>query len=270
MKLDDYAIQQLAPYMTGHTDHGANFTGRELISIFNKYGNFRDVYANGLPPIKEGQNTAKKTYAEDRLKKMNENEGLSSLIEEVISKSTWKEKCAAEINDIISEFGYNIENNDGSFKITGLRICKTPIIKNTAVFQKIQNDILQTLDKAQISIVVAVAWFTNDVLYKKLIEKKNQGVDVRVVINNDGINKKHGIDISGLNAVKVRSEQGGIMHEKFCVIDNQIVISGSYNWTDNAELRNAEHINITENDNQLATRFSLEFNKLYALGNKKK
>ena len=32
------------------------------------------------------------------------------------------------------------------------------------------------------------------------------------------------------------------MHEKFCVIDNQIVISGSYNWTDNAELRNAEHI----------------------------
>ena len=92
---------------------------------------------------------------------MNENEGLSSLIEEVISKSTWKEKCAAEINDIISACGYNIENNDGAFKITGLRICKTPIIKNTAVFQKIQNDILQTLDKAQISIVVAVAWFTN-------------------------------------------------------------------------------------------------------------
>ena len=53
MKLDDYAIQQLTPYMTGHTEHGANFTGRELISIFNKYGSFRDVYANGLPPIKE-------------------------------------------------------------------------------------------------------------------------------------------------------------------------------------------------------------------------
>ena len=32
MKLDDYAIQQLAPYMTGHTDHGANFTGRELMA----------------------------------------------------------------------------------------------------------------------------------------------------------------------------------------------------------------------------------------------
>ena len=40
MKLDDYAIQQLAPYMTGHTDHGANFTGRELISIFRACLNF--------------------------------------------------------------------------------------------------------------------------------------------------------------------------------------------------------------------------------------
>ena len=74
--------------------------------------------------------------------------------------------------------------------------------------------------------------------------------------------------MSGLNSVKVRSDRGGIMHEKFCVIDNQIVISGSYNWTDNAELRNAEHINITENDNELATKYSLEFNRLFSLGDK--
>lgn len=33
MKLDDYAIQQLAPYMTGHTDHGANFKEGNL-SVF--------------------------------------------------------------------------------------------------------------------------------------------------------------------------------------------------------------------------------------------
>lgn len=59
MKLDDYAIQQLVPYMTGHNESGANFTGRELVDIFNKYGRFRDTYNNGLPIIKEGQNTSK-------------------------------------------------------------------------------------------------------------------------------------------------------------------------------------------------------------------
>ena len=35
MKLDDYAIQQLASYMTGHKDYGANYSGRELVELFN-------------------------------------------------------------------------------------------------------------------------------------------------------------------------------------------------------------------------------------------
>ena len=265
MKLDDCAMQQLAPYMTGHKEHGANFTGRELIEVFNKYGGFRDVYDKGLPTIDPGLNTSKKTYAEDRLKKMEGNNNLAFLIEEVILKSTWQEKCAEEINEIISACGYGIEGNEEGYKVSGLKISKKTVAKNTAVFQKIQNEILQTLDKAQVSIVVAVAWFTNDSLYEKLLEKKKQGVDVRVVINNDYINKRHGIELSDLDVKKVRSERGGIMHEKFCVIDNQIVISGSYNWTDNAELKNVEHINITENDNKLATKYTLEFNKLYTL-----
>lgn len=270
MKLDDYAIQQLAPYMTGHKDHGANYSGRELVELFNKHGDFRDVYNNGLPKIQEGLNTAKKTYAEDRLKKLNGNDNLSFLIEDIIEKSNWKEKCAEEINTILSACNYNVFKQGDKYKISGLIIKKKPEIKNAAKFENIQSNILTTLDKAQISIVVAVAWFTNENLYNKLKEKKNQGVDVRVVLNNDGINKKHGIDISQLNVVEVRSERGGIMHDKFCVIDNQIVITGSYNWTDNAELRNAENVNITENDNSLATKYSLEFNKLWNQGKKEK
>lgn len=270
MKLDDYAIQQLAPYLTGHKDHGANLTGRELVELFNRYGGFRDVYDNGLPTIHKGLNTAKKTYAEDRLKKLNGRDELPTLIEEIIEKSNWKEKCADEINNILSPCNYNISKCDGKYVVSGLIVKKKPTITNTAKFEKIQSNILATLDKAKISITVAVAWFTDDILYKKLIEKKEQGVDVRVVINNDGVNKKHGIDISELNVVKIKGERGGIMHDKFCVIDNQIVISGSYNWTDNAELRNAENINITENDNALATNYSLEFNKLWNSGNKEK
>ena len=269
MKIDNYAIQQLAPYMTGHKDNGANFTGRELVDLFNKYGDLRDVYDNGLPIIQKGLNTAKKTYAEDRLKKINNSDELPALIEEIIERSVWKDKCAEEINDILSPCNYNISKKGDKYVVSGLIIKKKPIITNTAKFDRIQSDILSTLDKAKISITVAVAWFTNEILYKKLVEKKKQCVDVRVIINNDGVNKKHGIDISRLNVVKVKSERGGIMHNKFCVIDNQIVISGSYNWTDNAELKNAENINITENDNELATNYSIEFNKLWKSGDKK-
>lgn len=266
MKLDKYAIQQLAPYMTGHKEYGADFSGKELVSLFNKYGGLRDVYDNGLPIIREGSNTSRKQYVEDRLNKMADCEGLSSLIEDIINNSKLKDKCAEEFNDIIAPCGYNIDCISGEYKVSGLKVTKPLVIKNNAVFERIQNEILSTLNKAQLSIHVAVAWFTNERLYNKLLEKNNEGLDVRIIINNDGVNKTNGIDTSILDVLKIRAERGGIMHEKFCVIDNQIVISGSYNWTDNAELRNAENINITVNDNELATRYSLEFKKMWNQG----
>jgi len=51
------------------------------------------------------------------------------------------------------------------------------------------------------------------------------------------------------------------MHDKFCVIDNQIVITGSYNWSNNAEFKNDENVTI-ENDPDQATRYSEEFRRL--------
>ena len=51
------------------------------------------------------------------------------------------------------------------------------------------------------------------------------------------------------------------MHDKFCVIDNQLVITGSYNWSDNAEFKNDENITIEKDPNQ-ASSFSEEFRRL--------
>lgn len=55
---------------------------------------------------------------------------------------------------------------------------------------------------------------------------------------------------------------GGKMHHKFCVIDNQIVIHGSYNWSTSAEMKNNEDITITYGDLDLATTFSIRFKEL--------
>lgn len=51
------------------------------------------------------------------------------------------------------------------------------------------------------------------------------------------------------------------MHNKFCVIDNQIVITGSYNWSDNAEYKNDENISIQVDPKQ-ATKYSVKFREL--------
>ena len=105
MKLDNYALQQLAPFMTGHKDHGANFTGRELVDLFNKYGGLRDVYDNGLPVIQKGLNTAKKTYAEDRLKKINDSRGHHEGDKLLRAFGDILTKCFSDVGDVIRPGG---------------------------------------------------------------------------------------------------------------------------------------------------------------------
>lgn len=103
---------------------------------------------------------------------------------------------------------------------------------------------------------MCVAWFTDEELRDVLLKELNDGVDVRVITYRDGVNKKHGVDFNEIPNIKIRGERGGIMHRKYCIIDNHVTISGSYNWTDNASERNDENIEIIQdwNNANLCTR----------------
>jgi hypothetical protein len=172
-KLDKFALIQLAPLLTGHRKPiGIDLKGKELVELFNRCGDFRDVYDKGLPQVIEGLNASKKQYAEDRLIKMMGNDNLRLIIEEIINKSEEKGKSAEEVNEIISPCGYNISLVGDHYVVCGISVKKKLDISNKASFDKIQNDILFALDKAKISVNLAIAWFTNERLYKKLLEKK--------------------------------------------------------------------------------------------------
>ncbi|MBR4265610.1 MAG: phosphatidylserine synthase [Bacteroidales bacterium] len=264
-ELDNFAINTLLPYFAND-----NFKGSQLVELFNKFGGFRDVYDynnGGLPKLskKQSQNTPKKDYVRDRLIQMRDKGGdIPSLLESIIID----ENIVEQIEKIISPCGYSIENINGEFKILGQITRKKNEIKTDVSFQDNVNKIYSALDKAKVSINIAMAWFTVKILYDKLIEKKNSGVDIKIIINNDFINGKYGIDLTPFNSVKMRGERGGIMHHKFCIIDNQIVITGSYNWTNNAENKNNENIQIIVDDNKLASTYSVEFNRLWRLASK--
>lgn len=134
---------------------------------------------------------------------------------------------------------------------------------NEAYFKDIERRILDTLDKAEATIIVCVAWFTNPRLRDKLLEKNNEGVDVRVIIFKDGINHTKGIDLTGLRYKEYRGERGGYMHDKFCVIDNVHTISGSYNWTLSAENKNDEDASFQFEDYKFASKFTKRFNEIW-------
>ena len=135
--------------------------------------------------------------------------------------------------------------------------------KNEAYFEGIAQRITEALDKAEAQIDVCVAWFTNPQLRDKLLEKSKEDVVVRVIIYEDGVNHTKGVDLSGLNHKEFRGERGGVLHDKFCVIDNVHTINGSYNWTLNAEHKNDEDAAFHFEDYKLASSYTKRFNQMW-------
>ena len=112
-------------------------------------------------------------------------------------------------------------------------------------FENIKPIILTELELACVSIQLAVAWFTDDDLFGKLLDKCKIGVKVEIILNDDEINNSSGLDLleiikAGGNISFANSE---LMHHKFCVIDSNVIISGSYNWTRKAN-SNVENITV--------------------------
>lgn len=133
-----------------------------------------------------------------------------------------------------------------------------------AIFENIADRIGEEITNAKSSIYLAIAWFTNKTLFNKLVDKANGGCTVFLMVSDDFINDKSYIDFTKLNIKNsqvylVGDGNSDLMHHKFCVIDHQISITGSYNWSYKAET-NHENIIITSDDTALANQFISEFN----------
>ncbi len=136
-------------------------------------------------------------------------------------------------------------------------------------FTNIRQSILDCLNEATEEILVAVYWFTNHQLFDKLCDKVREGKKVAIIIHNDYINNRE----AGLNFQSFIDLGGEFyfstidkpMHNKFCVIDNKILINGSYNWTYYAEIKNSENILVIEDEFATIAAFKDEFNNLRLL-----
>ena len=113
--------------------------------------------------------------------------------------------------------------------------------------EEIAPAIIEQIELAKFIIWVAVAWFTDRKLFEKLLAKKNEGVNVQLIIIDDDINRNSGLKYEELETYKIPKigTHENIMHNKFCIIDLKTVIHGSYNWTQKARF-NKEAITIVD------------------------
>ncbi len=258
MKISDYAIQQIGALIIGA---GGYKSGRELVDWFNKYG-IRDVYDNyGLPPNpnNKGQRLSRSQYVQYSLERFNNTENLKHFLEDFINRNKY---IVEKIREFVEPEGFQIMQFDKQYTIVG---CGQTLVNNgitDARFEKIQTDIIRHINEAKLSIHIAMAWFTNQTIADALKEKAKDNVDVKLVINQDYTNVTNGADLSGLCYKFIKAKNGGIMHNKFCVIDNRIVITGSYNWSVKAETKNDENILIDTNIDTVM-KFSVKFKNLF-------
>ncbi len=265
MKISELSIQELYIFVNGDNQISTYRKGKDLVYLFNKYGNYREIYDDneGLPFIgkKNGQRPSRKEFTIHHMKELNGKPELRTIIETIINESPSPKECANEIEKIIKNDGYSISKDLGSYCIIGGKIeHKVPIINN-AKFNKIQNDIISTLANAQVSVWIAVAWITNNTIISKLQELHDKGVEIKIILTDDYTNKRYFPNVN-MPVFEKKGNGGGKMHHKFCVIDNQIVIHGSYNWSTSAEMKNDEDITITHGDLSLATKYSIRFKEL--------
>ena len=135
-------------------------------------------------------------------------------------------------------------------------------------FEHIENEINSSINSSKRRIYIAVAWFTNQFLFDSLLNAAQREVVIKIILLNDILNRNEfGLEF-GLLAnkgaeIRFAVNNSGTMHHKFCIIDN-IVISGSYNWTYHAN-KNDENIIVTDDENAVNS-YDEQFDKLFRDG----
>ena len=132
----------------------------------------------------------------------------------------------------------------------------------------ISAEIMRTIGAATTSVKVAAFAFTSTYIGKAI---KNaiyfKHVKVQMVLEAKVARKKYSIDeLLAVYGVDVREIDipRGVMHNKIVIVDDKKVITGSYNFTNDAENKNCENMIVTDIP-ELVAAYIKEFDKLWAM-----
>ncbi len=130
-----------------------------------------------------------------------------------------------------------------------------------------QQAIINAIDNAEQKIDVAMYTFTEGDIAKALIAAKDRGVQVRVLLDGDNASGSYSkATFLANNGISIKKETGsGLMHDKFAVLDDSVVLTGSFNWTANAEARNDENLLIIKS-HEIAAKYAATFQTLWSAG----
>jgi phosphatidylserine/phosphatidylglycerophosphate/cardiolipin synthase-like enzyme len=157
----------------------------------------------------------------------------------------------------------------------------SPATKQTPWANTTNGVIARTLDRAQTSTSLALFVFSDPQLGNSLEAANQRGVKISALIDRDFAYRPYSQMLAMLGMATCKSHnnshfwakpitsagvpdltEGDLLHHKFAVIDHNLVVTGSHNWSAAANYKNDETLLVIENP-QVTAHFQREFDRLY-------
>ncbi len=106
------------------------------------------------------------------------------------------------------------------------------------------DEILHAIQEAKTSIYLQAYSFTSTPLAQALVEAKNRGVDVQILMDKSRSKEKYSqVHFLAQNGIPVFIDSAaGLAHNKVIIFDGHSLLTGSFNFTNAANTRNAENV----------------------------
>ena len=132
----------------------------------------------------------------------------------------------------------------------------------------IKNRIVDEINNSKNSIDIAVFNFTSYGIKSALKKALKRGVQIRIITDQGESDDIHSVIGSLLeDGFKIKILKGagknGLMHNKFAIFDRQLLLTGSYNWTETAEHYNYENA-LFLSDKSVIKEYIGEFDSLWS------
>lgn len=160
------------------------------------------------------------------------------------------------------KFGDNVLAETPNPRVT---IDGTPVDTYFSPDDGVQAILLDILHEAQSSIYFMTFSFTSDELGDAILQRAESGVTVAGVMDEAQVQSNQGTEYDAFSRAGMDvfiDGNPGQMHHKIMIVDESIVIVGSYNFTNSAETRNDENLLVIY-DKEIAAEFLKEFQRVY-------
>jgi phosphatidylserine/phosphatidylglycerophosphate/cardiolipin synthase-like enzyme len=121
--------------------------------------------------------------------------------------------------------------------------------------------IVLAIDQAKTEILVQAYGFTSKPIAEALVRAKTRGVTIMVVLDRSNeTSNDSAADYLVTHGIQPRIDSSvTIAHNKVMIIDQSTVLTGSFNFTESAQKRNAENVLIISGDKALAAQYRRNF-----------